>query len=83
MKPVMVDGQIVRFVGVERDITERRHAEEQLRATSRRVHALAEEVTAESRCWTASWPRSRTWSIGRSTHDSPSATTPRPCTTPG
>ncbi|MBK6873664.1 MAG: PAS domain S-box protein [Kineosporiaceae bacterium] len=47
VKPVMVDGQIVRFVGVERDITERRHAEEQLRATSQRVHALAEEVTAE------------------------------------
>ena len=47
VKPVMVDGQIVRFVGVERDITERRRAEEQLRATSQRVHALAEEITAE------------------------------------
>lgn len=47
IKPVMVDGQIVRFVGIERDITERRMAEEQLRTTHETVRGLAEEIAAE------------------------------------
>ncbi len=47
VQPVLVDGRIHRFVGVERDITERRRAEQQLRSTNQRVQALADEIAAE------------------------------------
>jgi PAS domain S-box-containing protein len=47
VQPVLVDGEIARYVGVERDITERRIAEERLRATNQQVRTLADEIAAE------------------------------------
>ncbi len=47
VQPVLLHGEIVRFVGVERDITERRIAEERLRATNLQVRTLADEIAAE------------------------------------
>jgi two-component system NtrC family sensor kinase len=45
--PITEDGQAVRCISVERDITQQRGAEEQLRAATRQARLLASELTAE------------------------------------
>ena len=47
VQPVMVNGRIVRYIGVERDVTSRRTAEVQLRAASRQAELLASQLAGE------------------------------------
>ena len=46
-QPIVEDGETVRFVSVERDITSKRAADEQLRAATKRAQLLAEQLSAE------------------------------------
>ncbi len=46
-QPIKEDGRLVRFVNVERDITEQRAADEKLRAATRRAQQLADQLRAE------------------------------------
>ncbi len=47
VQPIVVDGTTRRFVGIERDVTARRDAEERLRTTNAQVRALVDEIAAE------------------------------------
>jgi two-component system, NtrC family, sensor kinase len=47
MQPIVEDGKPVRFVTVERDITQQRAAEERLRAATRQAGVLADELSTE------------------------------------
>jgi PAS domain S-box-containing protein len=47
--PIIEDGNPVRLVGIERDITLQRTAQEQLRAATAQAHLLAERVNAEKK----------------------------------
>jgi len=46
-QPIVEDGRTARFVSVERDITSKRAADEQLRAATKRAQLLAEQLSAE------------------------------------
>jgi two-component system NtrC family sensor kinase len=47
VQPIREAGELVRFVGVERDISDQRAAEELLHAATRRAHLLADQLRAE------------------------------------
>ncbi len=47
VQPILEDGQLVRYISIERDITTQRAADEQLRAATRKAQLLAEELSAE------------------------------------
>jgi PAS domain S-box-containing protein len=47
VQPIVEDGRTVRFVSVERDMTDQRAAEEQLRAAIRQAQTLAEALSTE------------------------------------
>jgi two-component system, NtrC family, sensor kinase len=47
IQPIVEDGRVTRFVSVERDITQQRSREEQLRASTRKEGVLAQQMRAE------------------------------------
>jgi two-component system, NtrC family, sensor kinase len=47
LQPIIEDGRLIRFVSVERDITQQRSAEEQLRASTRKEGLLAQQLSSE------------------------------------
>ncbi len=47
VRPVVEDGRLVHIIGVERDVTERRFAEEQQRAATKRAKQLAAALAQE------------------------------------
>ena len=47
VQPILENGRAVRFVSVERDITQQRAADEQLRAATKKAQLLADQLSSE------------------------------------